>query len=137
MDGISDEVIDLAIESFSRAPSPRSLVLFVPINGVASRVPVEATAFPHRGGLCHFGIYSLFTDPAEAEQNIVWTRELWSAIQPFAKCGVYVNELGEDEGDDRVRLAYGPNYERLASVKAQYDPENIFRLNANIRPAVS
>ena len=69
--------------------------------------------------------------------NIAWVRETWDAIQPFVPGGVYVNELGEDEGDDRISLAYGVNYARLAQIKAKYDPENLFSLNANIRPAVT
>ena len=60
---------------------------------------------------------------------------MWTAIQPFTAGGVYVNELGEDEGSDRVRLAYGANYERLPQIKARYDPDNMFCLNANITPA--
>jgi FAD/FMN-containing dehydrogenase len=80
------------------------------------------------------GIYSLWTDPAENRPNIAWVRQLWDAIQPHVPGGVYVNELGDDEGDDRVRQAYGVNYARLARIKRQYDPRNLFNLNANIRP---
>ena len=58
-----------------------------------------------------------------------------AALQPFVAGGVYVNELGDDDGDDRVRQAYGRNYERLAGVKRQYDPDNVLCLNANILPA--
>ena len=91
-----------------------SSILFFPIRGAASRVSPEATAFPHRRGY-HMGIYSLWTDPAQNDQNIAWVRETWTAIQPFVAGGVYVNELGEDEGGDRVQMAYGPNYDRLAA----------------------
>ncbi len=61
-------------------------------------------------------------------------RETWNRIQPFAAGGVYVNELGDDEGVDRVQMAYGPNYERLQRIKAKYDPQNVFSLHANITP---
>ena len=71
--------------------------------------------------------------PGRSEENIGWTRELFEAMQPFFESGVYVNNLGE-EGEDRVREAYGEHYERLAALKDKYDPTNVFRLNQNIRP---
>ena len=83
------------------------------------------------------GIYALWTDASLNAQNIAWVRAAWEQIQPFVPGGVYVNELGEDEGDDRVSLAYGENFARLTQIKAKYDPENLFALNANIRPAVT
>ncbi len=131
---VSDGVAEVAIDAYTRAPSPLSLILFFPIHGAASRVAPDATAYPHRKGL-HMGIYSLWNDPAHNDRNIAWVRRTWDAIQPFVPGGVYVNELGEDEGDDRVHQAYGANYTRLAKIKAHYDPQNLFHLNANIRPA--
>jgi FAD/FMN-containing dehydrogenase len=130
---VTDGVIDLAVAAFRNVPSPRSSILFFPIHGAASRVAPDATAYPHRRGLS-MGIYSLWTDPAENRPNIAWVRQLWDAIQPHVPGGVYVNELGDDEGDDRVRQAYGVNYATLARIKRQYDPRNLFNLNANIRP---
>ena len=91
------------------------------------------TAFPHRRGY-HFGIYSLWTDPSQNDQNIAWVRQTWTGVQSFVSGGVYVNELGEDDGVDRVEMAFGPNYDRLQRIKAKYDPNNVFRLNANIAP---
>jgi FAD/FMN-containing dehydrogenase len=70
----------------------------------------------------------------EAERYIGWTRQFWSAMQPFSTGGVYVNFLDQDEGASRVRAAYGPNYERLLSLKQHYDPTNFFELNQNIKP---
>jgi len=134
--GLTEDVIELAADYYARVPSQRSVALIVPINGVASRVPVTETAFPHRGGVM-IGIYSLWDDPARTDENVAWARGFWDAIQPFASGGVYVNELAVDEGEDRVRLAFGPNYDRLTQVKAKYDPTNLFRLNANIKPAGS
>jgi hypothetical protein len=81
------------------------------------------------------GMYALFNDPAETEANVAWTRQLWHAIQPATKGGIYVNELGADEGQDRIAQAYGVNHPRLSQIKAKYDPGNLFRLNANILPA--
>jgi FAD/FMN-containing dehydrogenase len=137
VDGLSDGVIEATVEAYARVPSPRSIVLFIPVNGAASRIPSDATAFPHRDpSLVAVGIYSLWSDPAEADANVDWTRETWEALQPYATGGVYVNDLSEDEGEDRVRTAFGSNYDRLAEIKAVYDPDNVFRLNANVRPAV-
>jgi FAD/FMN-containing dehydrogenase len=136
VDGLSDGVIEATVEAYGRVPSPRSIVLFIPVNGAGSRVAPDATAFPHRDArLVGVGIYSLWGDPADADANIAWTRETWDALQPYASGGVYVNDLSEDEGEDRVRTAYGANYDRLAEVKAIYDPDNVFRLNANVKPA--
>jgi FAD/FMN-containing dehydrogenase len=127
-------LIDTAIDAFNRVASPMSSILFFPIRGAASRVSADATAFPHRSGF-HLGIYSLWTDPNRNDANISWTRQTWKAVQPFVAGAVYVNELGEDEGLDRVQMAYGLNYDRLQRIKARYDPRNLFCLNANIAPA--
>jgi FAD/FMN-containing dehydrogenase len=133
LQAVSEDVIAVAVDAFSRVPSPMSSILFFPIRGAASRVAPDATAFPHRRGY-HIGIYSLWTDPAQTAANVAWVRKTWAAIQPFAAGGVYVNELGEDEGADRVRMAYGLNYERLEQIKTKYDPDNLFCLTANITP---
>ena len=133
LDEISDDVVRVAVEAHSRVPSPLSSMLFFPIRGAAARVAPDATAFPHRRGY-HMGIYSLWTDATLNTPNIAWVRETWSRMEPFIAGGVYVNELGEDEGADRVQVAYGKNYERLARIKAKYDPANLFCLNANIAP---
>jgi FAD/FMN-containing dehydrogenase len=134
IDEVSDEILRTAIDAHSRVPSPLSSILFFPIHGAATRVAPDATAYPHRGGL-HMGIYSLWNDATQNSANIAWVRETWQALRPYAQGGVYVNELGDDEGDDRVQQAYGLNFKRLSEIKAKYDPNNLFRLNANIKPA--
>ena len=131
---LSDELIEATVDAYSRSVSPLSSILFFPIHGAASKVAPDATAYPHRTGL-HLGIYALWNDPADNDANIAWVRQTWQSIQPHIPGGVYVNELGDDEGDDRVLQAYGENYKRLTQIKAKYDPRNLFRLNANIRPA--
>jgi FAD/FMN-containing dehydrogenase len=133
---ISDDVIDVTVDAFSRVASPMSSILFFPIRGAASRVAPDATAFPHRSGY-HLGIYSLWRDPAQNDTNVTWVRQTWQALQPHMPGAVYVNELGDDEGADRVRMAYGANYERLRRIKAKFDPQNVFSLNANIAPATA
>jgi len=130
---VTDDVIDAAVDEFSAVASPMSSILFFPIRGAASRVSPTATAFPHRAGY-HIGIYSLWTDREQNDANIAWVRRTWQRIRPLASGGVYVNELGEDEGSDRVQSAYGPNFDRLQKIKAKYDPENLFSATANIAP---
>jgi FAD/FMN-containing dehydrogenase len=76
----------------------------------------------------------MWEDRRDAEQNIAWTRNFLDATSRFASGGVYVNYLGV-EGQDRVRSAYGANFDRLVAIKQKYDPDNIFRLNQNITPA--
>jgi FAD/FMN-containing dehydrogenase len=137
IDRVSDAFIDAWVDAYASVVSPLSSLLLFPIHGAAARVPVEATAFPNRGGL-HVGIYALW-NPNETHAdaaNTAWVRNTWQRIQPFASGGLYVNEIGTDDGSDRVRQAYGPNYARLATVKAKYDPNNLFRLNANIEPVL-
>jgi FAD/FMN-containing dehydrogenase len=75
----------------------------------------------------------MWSDPAESETHRHWADSLWGALQPVASGGVYVNYLG-DEGEERVRAAYGGGYERLVALKNAYDPTNLFRFNQNIRP---
>jgi FAD/FMN-containing dehydrogenase len=79
-------------------------------------------------------ILSQWDSPADDAKNIRWTREFHAAMRPHLERGVYVNDLGADE-PERVRAAYGENYERLAAVKARYDPENFFRANQNVATA--
>ena len=97
-------------------------------------MPQQETAFAHRRAMHSLLIASVWTDPADTEKNIAWSRQTLSAAQPFLEESAYVNYLGEEESPARVRAAYGGNYERLATVKAKYDPDNFFRLNQNIAP---
>jgi FAD/FMN-containing dehydrogenase len=134
LDDLSDDFIETWVDAYSGVASPMSVLLLFPIHGVAARVPVEATAFPNRGGI-HLGIYALWK-PGEADDpNVAWARDTWQRIRRFAAGGLYVNDIGGDDGRDRVQQAYGSNYVRLAQLKAKYDPGNLFRLNANIEPA--
>jgi hypothetical protein len=103
--------------------------------GAAARVRPEETALPHRDAEFNFIVTNGWTDRAEDDARVAWVRELWQAMQPFSQSVVYVNFLGDaSEGDARVRAAYGGNYDRLASVKATYDPKDFFRRNQNIVP---
>lgn len=131
--GFTDDAIDTMLEFSAGMPSPTSAIGMQQLHGAAARVDPAATAFPHRRSQSELLILSQWADPAETERNVRWARAFFEAMQPFAASGVYVNDLGE-EGEDRVRAAYGLNYDRLGAVKASYDPTNLFRSNQNIRP---
>ena len=130
---LSDEAIEVMLRFVAEMPSPVSGVGLQQMHGAASRVRPSATAFPHRDEHYDFLILSQWSDPSDSEENIRWTREFFEAMQPFFEKGVYVNNLGE-EGADRIKEAYGVNYERLVALKDKYDPTNLFRLNQNVRP---
>jgi FAD/FMN-containing dehydrogenase len=134
---LPDEAISVLVDHFSRAPSPYAGFGIELYGGAIARVDPRETAFPHRGFPFNILIFTAWDDPAEDAANIGWARGLWAALRPWAGDGVYVNYLGETgaEGEDRVRAAYGPNYDRLAALKAKYDPTNRFRMNQNIAPA--
>jgi len=131
---ITDGVLDTLLEHLPGMPSPFTGIGMQQMHGAASRVPPTATAFAHRADQHDLLILSQWTDPADTERNIDWTRALFQALQPHLEDAVYVNNLGV-EGPDRVRAAYGANHARLAHVKQAYDPTNVFRLNHNIAPS--
>jgi FAD/FMN-containing dehydrogenase len=101
-----------------------------------SRVPATATAYPERRSHFIMNVHTRWRDAAADADFIAWARGLFNAATPYATGGVYVNFMPEDE-TDRVRGAYGINYDRLAAVKARYDPGNLFRMNQNIGPAAA
>jgi hypothetical protein len=133
---LSDDAIEVVVGFAAQMPSPTTGVAFQQMHGAAARVDPAATAFPHRDQHYDFLIASNWDDPADSAKNIEWTRTFFEAMQPFLERGVYVNDLGE-EGEDRVKAAYGANYERLVALKNKYDPTNLFRITHNIKPTVS
>ena len=132
---LSDHAIDTLISQFVSCPSPMSGLLLEHIHGAATRVGVSETAFPHRREGYNFLVVSQWLDPADNERNIAWARESYDVMRPCFTPGRYVNYLGDDDGEDAVAAAYGPNYQRLRTLKAKYDPTNLFHLNQNIRPS--
>lgn len=130
---LSHDAIETMIEQAKARPSQLSALVLQQMHGKASRIPGGETAFPHRKEQYDFLIVSQWADPTENEVNIRWARDSWDKMQPFVEKGVYVNDLGE-EGDQRVKEAYGPNYPRLVALKNNYDPTNFFHLNQNIKP---
>src|SRR5215510_568297 len=138
MQKISDGAIDVLIERFPTIPSPLYLVYFGQLGKAANRVGATATAFSHRDALCDWGCDAVWLDPAADGVHIEWTRALAEAMRPFTMGSDYAPHIGleTDEGAERIKAAYGPNYERLAALKHTYDPTNLFRHNQNIQPTV-
>jgi hypothetical protein len=134
---LPDEAIDTHIAQAAKAPSELSLMHLYPIDGAARRVPKDATAWSARDATWSMVIAAIDANPERADALKTWGRGYWKAIHPFNLEGAYVNFMMDDETDGRVQAAYGDNYKRLASVKARYDPRNLFRVNQNIRPAAS
>jgi FAD/FMN-containing dehydrogenase len=132
---LGDDMLDIMIARSTKFLSPMSNVLFFHLHGAATRVDRNATAFGMRDEQWDYDVISQWTDPAEASRHIQWTREFWTAVEPFASGGVYVNHLDAEE-TTRIRAAYGPGYDRLVALKNKYDPTNLFRMNQNIRPTV-
>jgi FAD/FMN-containing dehydrogenase len=135
LSGLSDEGIERLIDCFAKCPTPMGQLLLEHFHGAVSRVPVEATAFPHRAEGYNLVVLSEWMDPAATPACIEWARETYGTMGRFLGSGRYVNYLGDDEPGDPAAAAYGPNYPRLQAVKRQYDPENFFHMNQNIRPA--
>jgi FAD/FMN-containing dehydrogenase len=131
---LSDGAIDALIEFAQKLPSPECEIAFAQLGGAINKVPATATAYPHRDIQYVVNLHTRWGNPADDEKCIAWARGLFDALTPHATGGVYVNFMPEDEAQ-RVRSgAYGANYERLARLKAKYDPDNLFRVNVNIRP---
>ncbi|HET7892095.1 MAG TPA: FAD-binding oxidoreductase [Candidatus Sulfotelmatobacter sp.] len=132
---LSDEAIDVLVQYVGQSPSAYTFAPFLEHwHGAATRVPVSATAFPHRQYSWNFLAWSMWLDACDSEKNKQWTRQCWEAVRPFLVAGSYGNYVA-DEGDVIAREAYGSNYERLVALKNKYDPTNFFRMNHNIKPS--
>ncbi|HEY6671113.1 MAG TPA: FAD-binding oxidoreductase [Solirubrobacterales bacterium] len=130
---LTDEVIDITVEHSMRIRSPLTSFPIWQLGGAIRQIDHDDTAFNGRAVGHTFNVTCSTENEEGFEQERAWAREFWSALEPF-HTSVYVNFL-MDEGQDRVREAYGPEkYERLRALKRQYDPENLFRLNQNIPP---
>ncbi|MBI3302534.1 MAG: FAD-binding oxidoreductase [Deltaproteobacteria bacterium] len=137
LEELSDEVIDRIVTNVAQAPLHDCIVgLDHHMHGAVCRVGQSETAFSLRevGGY-NFWIASAWQESAEADSAIGWVDRFWEALQPFSGGRIYVNYLS-DEGEERVKAAYGTNYARLVALKNKYDPTNFFRLNQNIKPRV-
>lgn len=132
--GLPDELIEIAVARFASVPSPMAAILFEHFHGAVTRVGATETAVPHRDEGWNLLLPTVWTDPADTATNVAWTRETFAALRPHLGSGRWLNYLGDDQADDAIRAAYGPNYDRLVEVKRRYDPGNVFHLNHNIVP---
>jgi FAD/FMN-containing dehydrogenase len=131
---ISDGLIDVMVEGASSFSSPLSALLLFHMHGAATRVSPTATAFAPRRTQWDFDAIGQWAEGAESPTHIAWVRALWSELEAHLKGSAYVNHLATDDRPEKVRASYGDNYSRLRSLKATYDPKNLFRVNANIAP---
>ena len=130
---LSDQALDTFIEFADKLPTSQCEIFIGLIAGAANRVSPDAMAYFHRDAKFVLNVHARWNDIGQDEMCIAWAREFFQASAPYASAGAYVNFMTEEEGD-RVVAVYGSNYERLVRIKNQYDPENIFHLNQNIKP---
>lgn len=134
-DALPDEALDVFVASAVAAPSPLTQQIFFAWGGAAARVPEEDTPMAQRDAAWVSHPFAVWQQPAADRANIEWVRRFRRSIAPYATGGVYLNFIGA-EGEDRIRRAYGEaKYARLAAIKAEYDPGNVFRGNQNVAPA--
>jgi FAD/FMN-containing dehydrogenase len=135
VDELSDDVLRTVAGAFASCPSPMSGILLEHVHGAVTRVDVADTAVQHRETGYNILLPSVWTDPATTDANVAWTRETYSALEPYFAGRRYLNYLSEDDLAQAAPAGYGPHYDRIAKLKATYDPENVFHLNLNVEPA--
>jgi FAD/FMN-containing dehydrogenase len=126
--------MDVLVKRGAALPNPSCGLVLEHFHGVLNRVPNDATAFAQRTASFNVAIVAQWQDAAEADRCIAWARETFDALQPYSTGGVYLNYLGVGDDEGRVHDALGTNYDRLAAIKQQYDPGNLFSANQNIAP---
>lgn len=133
---LSDEAIAQHVKHGALMPTMQSSMHLYPIDGAVQRVGRKDTPFSYRDARWASVIVGVDPDPANRESITAWCKNYWDALHPHSAGGAYINFM-MDEGEDRVKATYREHYDRLATVKKQYDPGNLFRVNQNIRPAAS
>jgi FAD/FMN-containing dehydrogenase len=130
---LSDEAIDIHLKFGYELPTPLSTMHLYPINGAAARVGAQDTAWNYRHSTWSMVIAGIDADPANRQRITDWAKAYWNALHPYSAGGAYINFM-MDEGQDRIKATYGVNYDHLVAIKNKYDPDNLFRVNQNIRP---
>jgi FAD/FMN-containing dehydrogenase len=133
---LSDGALNSMMEFAGKLPSPQCEIFIGLVAGAANRVPADATAYRHRDAKFVLNVHGRWDKRTDDERCIGWARAFFQASSPYASAGAYVNFMTEEESD-RVAAAYGANYNRLAQIKKQYDPDNLFHVNRNIKPSSS
>jgi FAD/FMN-containing dehydrogenase len=132
LSGFSPGLFDKTIEYAQQITSPHSAVILFPIDGALNDLPQSHSAVGNRNAKLVLNITASWESEADDEKNMAWARSAWSDMRSFSTGGTYINFLTEDEVGDRIRDAYGENYQRLVDAKTKWDPDNFFRLNKNI-----
>ncbi len=131
---LSEGAIEAHMKFGPRVPIVYSTAHVYPINGAVWDLPSNSTAFGHRDAKYAIVIIGTWPDPSQNRQNIRWVSDFYKALSPYSEEGGYVNTVSADDLN-RVEANYGSNYGRLAQLKKRFDPENIFHINQNIKPA--
>ena len=134
--GLTDEAIDIFVRYAGSLPSDQCEIFIAQMGGATARVAPDATAYLGREANFVMNVHARWDDADDDKRCVAWARELFDTVAPHATGGVYVNFMPDDE-QDRVAAAYGPNYDRLVTLKQKYDPQNMFRMNQNVAPATS
>jgi FAD/FMN-containing dehydrogenase len=132
---ISDKAIAEHIKHGSQLPTMLSTIHLYPISGVAGKVNSKDTAWFYRDAKWAMVMVGVDPDPANREKITAWAKQYWEAMHPYSAGGAYSNFMME-EGEERVKASYGENYAHLVTIKDKYDPNNLFRVNQNIKPSI-
>jgi FAD/FMN-containing dehydrogenase len=134
--GLSTDLLAKVVEHAGHMPAPHSAIILFPVDGAVQRLPEDHSAVGNRNARVVLNITGSWERHEDDAANVEWARTAWRDLRRFSTGGTYINFLTEDEGDDRVRAAYGKNHERLVDIKTKWDPRNLFQLNKNIPPRV-
>jgi FAD/FMN-containing dehydrogenase len=131
---LPDEAIDAHVREAKKMPTPLSAMHLYPVDGAVHRPDGGDTAWNTRDATWSMAIVAVGTDPGKTGELKRWATDYWNAVHPYNLAGAYPNFMMDDEGDARLRASFGDSYDRLASLKAKYDPANLFHVNHNIKP---
>lgn len=134
MPGLDPDMLSKVVAHTHRTPSPHSGILVFPLDGAINRTQTGQSAVGNRDAAFVLNITASWEDANDDDANIAWARDAWTDMKEYSTGGTYINFLTEEEGNDRIRSAYGDNLNRLIDVKTKWDPKNMFRANKNIAP---
>jgi hypothetical protein len=133
---IDPALCDEAIAHAEAIRSPHSAVILFQIGGALNRIGNDHSAVGNRDARYVLNVAGSWEQAADDDANIEWARAAWNDMKTFSTGGTYINFLTGDEGPERTRAALGAGLQRLAAIKAAWDPENMFRTNRNIEPVL-
>lgn len=134
--GIPADLISAIVSGFRGHPARMTQTVIVPNGGMIARVANEATAFAHRPALANLLVLTGWPHGNESTEHVNWIKQYYATLEPFTD-GFYINDLDPSATSAKINENFGVNYNRLVAIKNKYDPSNLFRLNANVKPTVS